>query len=158
MGSPVGLDPNASPGPPRTLDRSRSRRRSWSTLTSTPGSASRPSGDIQGPDLWRLYSGNLIIDGNRIVGVVDWLEADIEDPVQEVAWAAWEFCHNDAGDDLVEESAQAFLKAYSEGGGPAVVEPPVDIIPWTRWLLRREASVALHQQAPDRWKTRTTSD
>jgi Ser/Thr protein kinase RdoA (MazF antagonist) len=90
-----------------------------------------------------FYPGNLIVDGNRIAGVVDWLEADIEDPVQEVAWAAWEFCHNDAGDDLVEESAQAFLRAYSEGGGPASVEPPVDMIPWIRRRLRREASVAL---------------
>ncbi len=75
-----------------------------------------------------------------IGGVIDWAEARLEHHAQEVSWAAWEFCQNEAGDDLVDEDAVRFLQRYGEAGGSADVAPPFDPVPWIRQRLRREAA------------------
>jgi Ser/Thr protein kinase RdoA (MazF antagonist) len=102
--------------------------------TMTLGSA--PTAPIHGD----FYAGNLIVRDGHIVGVIDWLEARIEHQVQEVSWAAWEFCQSEAGDDLVNDAALAFLQEYADAGGPADVRPPTDPIPWIRQRLRLEAT------------------
>lgn len=86
-----------------------------------------------------FYGGNLIASHDRIEGVIDWWDARLGHQVQEVAWAAWEFCQNERGDDLVDADAAAFLDRYVEGGGPAPVAPPFDPIPWIRLRVRWEA-------------------
>lgn len=89
------------------------------------------------------YAGNLFVKGMLVIGVIgviDWSDARLEHHEQEVAWAMWEFCQNDDGDDLVESDAEAFLQAYIDTGGPASVAPPFDAFPWIRQRLRWEAA------------------
>ena len=85
------------------------------------------------------YGGNLFVLEGEIVGVVDWSDADLVPMEQEVSWAAWEFCHDDDGEDLIDDKAEAFIKAYVDSGGPADVAPPFDPLPWIRQRLRNEA-------------------
>jgi Ser/Thr protein kinase RdoA (MazF antagonist) len=86
-----------------------------------------------------FYGGNLFVRGDRIVGVVDWSDADLMPMEQEVSWAVWEFCQDAGGEDLVDERAEAFLRAYVAADGPANVAPPFDPLPWVRRRLRAEA-------------------
>ena len=86
-----------------------------------------------------FYGGNLLVSDDRVVGVVDWSEASIEAMEQEVSWALWEFCQDDAGEDLVEDAVEPFLDAYLRGGGPASVARPFDPLPWIRRRLRWES-------------------
>jgi aminoglycoside phosphotransferase (APT) family kinase protein len=86
-----------------------------------------------------FYGGNLIVADGRVAGVIDWSDAHLAHPEQEVAWATWEFCQNEAGDDLVDEQAEAFLQAYVASGGRARVAAPFDPMPWIRRRLRWEA-------------------
>lgn len=86
------------------------------------------------------YGGNLLIADGRIAGVLDWAEARLEHHAQEVSWAAWEFCQNSSGDDLIDDEAARFLRRYKDADGPAPVSPPFDPTPWIRQRLRREAS------------------
>jgi phosphotransferase family enzyme len=85
------------------------------------------------------YGGNLLVADGRIVGVVDWWDAQLTAQEREVAWAAWEFCQNDAGDDLIDDRAEWFLQGYVDAGGPASVGKPFDPCPWIRVRLRAEA-------------------
>ena len=73
-----------------------------------------------------FYAGNLLADGGRISGVIDWSESDVGYMEQEVAWAAWEFCQNESGDDLEASPAEDFLQTYLASDGPALVAPPFD--------------------------------
>jgi hypothetical protein len=86
-----------------------------------------------------FYGGNLIVAQDRVAGVVDWWDAYLAPFEQEVGWATWEFCQNDAGDDLVDDRAETFLQIYNENGGPADVDVPFDPMPWIRRRLRAEA-------------------
>ncbi len=97
--------------------------------------ASTPGLPIHGD----FYGGNLIVSDGRIAGVIDWSDANLAHREQEVAWAAWEFCQDDRGEDLVDEEAETFLRVYVDSGGPADVGPPFDPIPWIRRRLRWEA-------------------
>lgn len=98
--------------------------------------------DARGADLpihGDFYGGNLIVSADRVAGVVDWSDAHLAPFEQEVGWATWEFCQNDAGDDLIDEHAEGFLRIYEERGGPADVGAPFDPMPWIRRRLRAEA-------------------
>jgi Ser/Thr protein kinase RdoA (MazF antagonist) len=86
-----------------------------------------------------FYGGNLLVDDNRIVGVVDWSDADLIPMEQEVAWSTWEFCQDEVGEDLIGDAAESFLDAYRSAGGPAPIAPPFDPFPWIRRRLRLEA-------------------
>jgi hypothetical protein len=70
---------------------------------------------------------------------VDWFEARIAPHEQEVSWAVWEFCQNDAAEDLVDDVAETFLQRYVDAGGTAAVAKPFDPCPWIRIRLRDEA-------------------
>lgn len=85
------------------------------------------------------YGGNLLIGEAGITGVIDWFDAEIAPHEQEVAWAVWEFCHNDQRDDLLHDEAEGFLRRYLETGGTAAVAKPFDPCPWIRVRLRAEA-------------------
>ncbi len=85
------------------------------------------------------YGGNLIVAGDRIVGVIDWSDASLAPQEREVAWAVWEFCQNEVADGLVGDRAEMFLQTYLEAGGPAPVAQPFDPCPGIRSRLRAEA-------------------
>jgi aminoglycoside phosphotransferase (APT) family kinase protein len=86
-----------------------------------------------------FYGGNLLVAADHVAGVIDWSDAHLSPFEREVGWATWEFCQNDAGDDLIDEHAEAFLRIYEERGGPADVGAPFDPMPWIRRRLRAEA-------------------
>ncbi len=86
-----------------------------------------------------FYRGNLLVNDNQIVGVLDWWDADLVPMEQEVAWATWEFCQDEVGEDLIGDAAESFLDAYRCAGGPAPIAPPFDPLPWIRRRLRLEA-------------------
>jgi hypothetical protein len=86
-----------------------------------------------------FYGGNLFVVEDEIVGVIDWSDADLVPMEQEVSWAVWEFCHDEGGEDLMEDQAEMFMQAYVDAGGPAQVAPPFDPLPWIRQRLRSEA-------------------
>jgi Ser/Thr protein kinase RdoA (MazF antagonist) len=85
-----------------------------------------------------LYPGNVVCRDARIVGVIDWLEADHDFLCQELGWSIWEFCQNDRGDDLIDERARAFLDAYLGAGGPVPIRELRNIVPFIRRRLRQE--------------------
>lgn len=88
------------------------------------------------------YRGNILSVGSRIVGIVDWLEADFDLLSQELGWSIWEFSKNDPGDDLIDERAQEFLATYLRGGG-SVSGVEIDaLVPFIRRRLRREVGRA----------------
>ncbi|MFL5790125.1 MAG: phosphotransferase [Actinomycetota bacterium] len=103
----------------------------WESAVDARGSVLPIHGDF--------YGGNLFVRDDQIVGVVDWAEADLVPMEQEVSWATWEFCQEEGGEDLVEERAEAFMRAYVGAGGPANVAAPFDPLPWIRRRLRVEA-------------------
>jgi hypothetical protein len=103
----------------------------WESAVASSGAELPIHGDF--------YGGNLFVRDDRIVGVVDWADADLAPMEQEVAWAAWEFCHNPSGEDLLDDRAEDFLSAYLDAAGPADVAPPFDPLPWIRRRLRAEA-------------------
>jgi GNAT superfamily N-acetyltransferase/Ser/Thr protein kinase RdoA (MazF antagonist) len=133
IGGVASLDERLSD---RELDR-------WEASVSTGRSPQLP---IHGD----FYGGNLLVAEGEIAGVIDWSESRLEHHEQEVSWAMWEFCQNDAGDDLLDAVAVAFLNAYTEAGGPAEVGPPFDPIPWVRQRLRLEASAWFRNADGDR--------
>jgi Ser/Thr protein kinase RdoA (MazF antagonist) len=103
----------------------------WESAVEAQGSNLPIHGDF--------YGGNLFVNDDRIVGVVDWSDADLAPMEQEVSWAAWEFCQDDGGEDLDDDRAELFFSAYLGAGGPASVAPPFDPLPWIRQRLRAEA-------------------
>jgi Ser/Thr protein kinase RdoA (MazF antagonist) len=88
-----------------------------------------------------FYPDNIIWDGTRISALLDWDEAHVDYMNQEIAWAAWEFSHED--DAIDSEWASAFLKAYADAGGvlPATFE--TNAINFVRMRLRGEMRMSL---------------
>jgi aminoglycoside phosphotransferase (APT) family kinase protein len=86
-----------------------------------------------------FYRGNLFVHEDEIVGVIDWSDADLVPMEQEVSWAVWEFCHDEPSENLIEDQAEMFMQVYVDAGGPALVAPPFDPLPWIRQRLRNEA-------------------
>lgn len=99
----------------------------------------RTSGPAILPIHGDYYGGNLLTADGRITGVLDWFDAHVAPHEQEVAWAVWEFCQNDKGEDLMDDEAEAFLQKYLDAGGTAPVAKPFDPCPWIRIRLRAEA-------------------
>lgn len=57
------------------------------------------------------YRRNLLVSDGRIRGVIDWSEAHVGPLIREVAFAAWEFGHDDAM-QLVRHRFDLFVDAY----------------------------------------------
>jgi Ser/Thr protein kinase RdoA (MazF antagonist) len=85
-----------------------------------------------------FYRANVVCTDTRIVGVIDWLEAEHEFLCQELGWSIWEFSQNDRGDDLIDERANAFLAAYLRAGGPVPPRDLRDLVLFIRRRLRQE--------------------
>ena len=85
----------------------------WSDFLAT----SRPHQALHGD----YYRGNILVDDGRFKGLLDWDNAFVGPPAQEVAWASWEW--TPASDEFDLEYCHEFLAAYVAAGGPA---PAVD--------------------------------
>ena len=82
-----------------------------------------------------FYGGNLLMQGDRIVAVLDWSDAALVPMEQEVAWAMWEFCQNEAGEELVDDVAGASTPIGARAA-PRPSRRPSTSIPWDRRRLR----------------------
>jgi Ser/Thr protein kinase RdoA (MazF antagonist) len=89
-----------------------------------------------------FYAGNVLVREGRIVGLVDWDEALLGPPEQELAWAAWEWGDglSTLGSDL--EGARTFVEDYVAAGGPAHPIDDVTLRQLTRQRLRWEVEYA----------------
>ncbi len=57
------------------------------------------------------YRRNVLVSGGRVRGVIDWNEAHVGPLIREVAFAAWEFGHDDAM-QLVRDRFDLSVNAY----------------------------------------------
>ncbi|PRX95449.1 phosphotransferase [Allonocardiopsis opalescens] len=64
-----------------------------------------------------FHPGNVLVDGGRVAGVLDWAEATVQWRVLEVADAAWAFGGRAPDGSLDASAARAFLDAYTGAGG-----------------------------------------
>jgi Ser/Thr protein kinase RdoA (MazF antagonist) len=93
------------------------------------------------------YSRNVLATATRITGVIDWDEAHIAYLMAEIGWSAWEFCQNDAGDDLHDDRVRDFLNAYFDENPPCPRSEIDHAINFIRLRLRNEAVSDLARQA-----------
>jgi aminoglycoside phosphotransferase (APT) family kinase protein len=84
-----------------------------------------------------FQAANVIADGGRIDGLVDWDEAFVGPPERELAWAAWEWGDGLTTLDLA--AALEFVDAYRAAGGPARRIGEHDLRQLVRERLRWEA-------------------
>jgi Ser/Thr protein kinase RdoA (MazF antagonist) len=55
--------------------------------------------------------------GGQVAAIIDWSEARLDRLVRDLAWATWEFGHDDAL-ELDADRARTFLRGYREVRGP----------------------------------------
>src|SRR4029077_6723447 len=101
----------------------------------------RPSalGAVHG-DYW---FNNLIFDGDKIVGIVDWDDARTASLERELACAVWDFCSDPLRSVLDRHRAERFLEIYTFNEGPASVADRTFIVPFIRDYIRSEVRRAL---------------
>jgi Ser/Thr protein kinase RdoA (MazF antagonist) len=85
------------------------------------------------------YSRNILATDTQITGVIDWDEAYVTYLMAETGWSTWEFCQNDAGDDLNVDMAHDFLNAYFDETPPSPRSEIDHAINFIRLRLRDEA-------------------
>lgn len=89
-----------------------------------------------------FYPRNLICEGDAIAGVIDWHDATVAPLALELAGATFEFCRDEAhAVDMT--SAQAFVAAYHEAGGPVPPHEIDDLMYYLRLWLRRDVALNL---------------
>lgn len=93
------------------------------------------------------YSRNVLATDERITGVIDWDEADINYLMAEVGWSVWEFAQVDSGDDLDDDKARAFLAAYFDEDPPCPKAEIQHTVNFIRLRLRNEAVADLARKA-----------
>lgn len=97
------------------------------------------------------YRGNILCKGNHIVGVIDWDECEYVPIINEIAWATWELCHTDSGDELDTMKAARFLYAYVQVY-PQMIHEMKYIVPLIRYHLRYEIRRSIaYEQAGLAW-------
>ncbi len=68
-----------------------------------------------------VFPGNVLVQGERATGLLDWEEADVDWQAYDLASAAWPFSRS--GPDLDRSALARFVAAYRGGGGPV---PPAE--------------------------------
>ena len=105
----TGLAVSARPVP---VDHRRSRPSSnWPTRLLTHGGPIGPVPWSMGSTTGDYYRRNLLVRDGVVQGVIDWDEARPGPLIAEVAFAAWEFGHDDEL-NLVPDQFQRFVGAY----------------------------------------------
>ena len=84
------------------------------------------------------YRANILCYGDRILDVIDWDECSYGALIGELAWATWEHCHTETGDNLHLEKARQFLMAYINKNRDLTEFNYNAIIPLIRYHLRYE--------------------
>ncbi len=84
------------------------------------------------------YRGNILCDDNHIYGVIDWDECYYGAIIREVAWATWEMCHTETGDNLDMKKVISFLVTYAQTNHRISRMKFNAIIPLIRYHLRYE--------------------
>jgi Ser/Thr protein kinase RdoA (MazF antagonist) len=99
-----------------------------------------------------FYRRNVLAHGGEISGIIDWDEAHIDYAMAELAWAVWELCQTDHGDDLSEPQANDFVTAYSTAAPPLTAEDLRYATAFIRRRLRVEILFQLHaRRRGDAW-------
>lgn len=97
-----------------------------------------------------FYASNVLTDGDRLTGVIDWDDALVGPPEQELAWAAWEW--TDGRTTLDIDAGLAFAQRYAAAGGTAAPLTREEYVQLTRDRIRRDVS---YSQASGSWGTST---
>ena len=92
---------------------------------------------VIGPTHGDYYRNNLICDGGRIKGIIDWHEAKVRHLALELAQATFELCH-DSEHNLQLDQAEEFVSAYRRAKGPVLRHKPSWLIPLMRIWLRED--------------------
>lgn len=97
------------------------------------------------------YRANILCDGDKILGVIDWDECNYGVLTRELAWATWEHCRTESGDNLDIGKTLLFLRAYHHKN--RVLNTDYDaIVPLIRYHLRYEIRRSLSmEQAGMEW-------
>ncbi len=85
-----------------------------------------------------FYPRNVLATPERITGVIDWDEAQIDYRMAELSWTVWELCQNAEGDDFSRERAEAFVDRYRTDAPPCSGQELDLLVPFIRRRLRRE--------------------
>jgi homoserine kinase type II len=104
------------------------------------GASGRFAHGVVHGDFW---ADNVIWDAGRVAAVIDWSEARVDVLARELAWATWEFGHDEASRELDVDRARTFLKGFHavrERWEPRLADV---LIPLMRVELRRNARYAL---------------
>ena len=94
-----------------------------------------------------FYRGNLLVEGGRITGLIDWDDSRVGSLESELAWSTWELAQAPPpGDGFDPERTARFLAVYRDSGGPASADLAV-LVPLIRANLRREVREAARMRA-----------
>lgn len=90
-----------------------------------------------------FWAENLVWAANRVAAVIDWSEARVDVLARELAWATWEFGHDESSRELDLDRARTFLTGYRDVSGPFEPGLAQALIPLMRVELRRNARYSL---------------
>lgn len=91
------------------------RARVWAAAWVSSVDRDLPAGLVHGD----FFRGNVLTDGARVTGFVDWEEAHVDWFSYELANGVWEFCKRATYDGFHADRGRAFVAAYRAAGGPA---------------------------------------
>jgi Ser/Thr protein kinase RdoA (MazF antagonist) len=94
-----------------------------------------------------FYEQNILCEGSKIIGLIDWDECRYNYLIAEIGWTAWDMCQYPDEDDIDEAKVKQFFAAYLSDNPPIAREELIHTIPFIRWRLRSEAVGALAEAA-----------
>jgi Ser/Thr protein kinase RdoA (MazF antagonist) len=94
-----------------------------------------------------FYERNILCEGSKILGLIDWDETHYDYLMAELGWVAWELCQYFEEDDIDEAKVKDFFRDYLAGNPPIDKSEFVHALPFIRWRLRSEAVGALAEAA-----------
>lgn len=105
----------------------------------TPGGDGAFAHRVIHGDFW---ADNVVWSAGRVAAVIDWSEARVDVLARELAWATWEFGHDETSRDLDIDRARTFLAGYHAVRGPWEPGLADVFIPLMRVALRMNALLA----------------
>lgn len=106
----------------------------------THGDQGRFAHGVVHGDFW---ADNIVWDAGRVAAVIDWSEARVDVLARELAWATWEFGHDETSRELDDDRARTFLAGYRAVRGPWEPGLADGFLPLMRVELRRNARYSL---------------
>jgi len=90
-----------------------------------------------------FWADNIVWSAGRVAAVIDWSEARVDVLARELAWATWEFGHDETSRELDIDRARTFLAGYRAVRGPWEPGLADVFIPLMRVALRMNARYSL---------------